>query len=126
MAKNPEEWLTQADYDFQTAEFMLSGQRYVYAVFMAHLAIEKILKGFYQKKFQTIPPRTHNLTYFLEKTKLEPPEDLGKFVAKLDQASVATRYPEEFAKLQNIYTEIVVKEMLAKTQEVLEWLKKKF
>ena len=126
MAQNPQEWLTQADYDFQTAEAMFSAQRYIYTIFMAHLAIEKALKGIYQKKYQSTPPKTHNLTYFIDKNALDLPPDLGEFIAKLDQASVATRYPEELIKLQKIYTEDVVKKMLTKTREVLEWLRKKF
>ena len=46
----PEEWLIQADYDIDTAEYMLRGARNVYAVFMYHLALEKALKGLYQKR----------------------------------------------------------------------------
>lgn len=50
MPKEPDEWLRQAEYDMETAEFMLNGGRYFYAVFMCHLAIEKALKGLYQKR----------------------------------------------------------------------------
>ena len=32
MDKHPEEWLRQADYDMETAEFMFSGERYFYKV----------------------------------------------------------------------------------------------
>ena len=126
MTKDPQEWLTQADYDFQTAEFMFSGGRHVYAVFMAHLSIEKALKGIYQKKFSSIPPRTHNLIYFVNKIEAVPPEHIKKFLAELNQASIATRYPEELAKLQGIYTEDVVKDILAQTKETLKWVKKTF
>ena len=126
MAKDPQEWLTQADYDFQTAEFMFSGGRYVYTVFMVHLSIEKALKGIYQKKFNTIPPRTHSLIYFVNKTEIIPTEHIGKFLVMLDQASVATRYPEDFIKLQSVYTQDVAKEILSQTKETLEWVKKTF
>lgn len=124
MAHSPQEWLNQADYDFQTAEYMLSGGRHAYAVFMAHLAIEKALKGVYQKKFNAIPPRTHSLIYFVNKTELSPPVGIGKFLVKLDQASVATRYPEDLVKLQNAYTQEVVKEILAQTKDTIAWVKK--
>ena len=50
MAKTPEEWLKQADYDYETAEAMFKTGRYIYAIFMCHLAIEKTLKGLYMKK----------------------------------------------------------------------------
>lgn len=34
VGKKQDEWLKQADYDMDTAEFMFSGERYFYAVFM--------------------------------------------------------------------------------------------
>jgi len=45
MRDKPQEWLKQADYDMDTAEFMFAGGRYFYAVFMCHLSIEKASKG---------------------------------------------------------------------------------
>ncbi len=126
MPGNPQEWLTQADYDFQTAEYMFQGARYVYAVFMAHLSIEKALKGIYQKRLNAIPPKTHNLTYLTTETKSQPPEHIDKFLIWLDQASVATRYPEELMKLQNVYTQEVVREILVQTKEALQWAKMTF
>ena len=53
MSKDPQEWQRQADYDMDTAEYMYAGGRYVYAVFMCHLAVEKTLKGIYQKNTKT-------------------------------------------------------------------------
>ena len=126
MTKNSQEWLVQAEYDFQTAEYMTAGGRHVYAVFMAHLAVEKALKGVYQKKFNAIPPRTHNLIYFENKIELTLPENIRKFLVKLNQASVATRYPEDLVKLQGAYTADVVKDILIQTKETLEWAKKTF
>ena len=118
--------ITQSDYDYQTAEYMFKGGRYVYTVFMAHLAIEKALKGLFQKKFTAIPPRTHSLIYFVNKTQTSPPETVGKFLVKLDQASIATRYPEDLMKLQSVYTQAVAKEILTQTKEALSWARKMF
>ena len=66
MAKGPEEWFKQAEYDIKTAEAMFAARRYVYVVFMCHLSIEKALKGLYQKRLGTIPPKVHNLLYLIE------------------------------------------------------------
>jgi len=57
MAKDPEEWFRQADYDLETAEYMFAGGRYFYSVFMCHLGIEKGLKGLYQERSKETPPR---------------------------------------------------------------------
>jgi HEPN domain-containing protein len=50
--KQSEEWFKQADYDLETAETLLKTGRYIYAVFMCHLSIEKALKGLYAQKFE--------------------------------------------------------------------------
>ncbi|MBI4377822.1 MAG: HEPN domain-containing protein [Nitrospinae bacterium] len=45
MKKETENWLQMVEYDIKTAECMLETGRYVYVVFMCHLAIEKMLKA---------------------------------------------------------------------------------
>ncbi|MFH1943034.1 MAG: HEPN domain-containing protein [bacterium] len=126
MPRNPEEWLKQAEYDLGTAEFMFTGGRYFYSVFMAHLSIEKALKGLYQKELNEIPPKTHNLITILNSVGLKPPDEMGKFLIKINQASVVTRYPEDLSLLQKNYTKPVVKEILDKAKDSLEWIKKMF
>jgi HEPN domain-containing protein len=120
------EWLMQADYDMETAEFMHGGGRYFYSVFMCHLAIEKALKGLYQYKLNQIPPKTHNLVYLLESLKLRPDEKTGIFMIKLTEANIATRYPEDLARLQKNYTAAVCAEIILHTRETLQWIKKQF
>ncbi|NSW92715.1 MAG: HEPN domain-containing protein, partial [Firmicutes bacterium] len=44
------EWMKQAEYDLDTAKYMISGGRYFYAVFMCHMCLEKALKALYQEK----------------------------------------------------------------------------
>ena len=124
MAQPPDEWLKQADYDMDTADYMFQGGRYFYAAFMFHLAIEKALKGIYRKKLSQEPPRVHNLIYLLNKIGIKPPEPIGRFIVKLNEASVATRYPEEIGKLQKDFTQGIVKDILSKGRETLEWIRK--
>ncbi len=56
--KLSEEWLKQAKYDYKTAEAMYESKRYIYAVFMCHLCIEKALKGIYARVINENPPKT--------------------------------------------------------------------
>ena len=123
MPRDFEEWLKQADYDLDTADFMFKGKRYIYAVFMCHLSIEKALKGLYQERLNKIPPKTHNLIYLAKKVNIEVPEDIGRFIVKLNQASILTRCPEDLTLLKSEYTQSIVKEILSKTKEVLTWIK---
>jgi HEPN domain-containing protein len=94
--------------------------------FLCHLSIEKALKGLYHKKLDEIPPKTHNLVYLMNKVGFKPPEEIGRFLVKLNQASIITRYPEDLAMLQREYTQTIVKEMLSKTRGTLEWIKTVF
>ncbi|OHB66907.1 MAG: DNA-binding protein [Planctomycetes bacterium RBG_13_62_9] len=126
MDKRTLEWLKQADYDMDTAEFMTRGGRYFYAVFMCHLAIEKALKGLYQHTLQEAPPKTHNLIYLLNKIGLRADADKSKVIAILNEANITTRYPDDIDKLQSKYTQEIASRILAGTKEILEWIKKQF
>lgn len=126
MDKKTLEWLKQAEYDLDTAKCMFDAGRYFYTVFMCHLSIEKALKGLYQERLQEVPPKVHNLVYLLNKTGVRPVETLGKFLIRLNEASVITRYPDELEKLQKDFTKEVVKDMLSKSMEALLWIKTQF
>ena len=120
------EWLKQADYDMETAEFMAKGGRNFYAVFMCHLAVEKALKGLYQQKLQETPPKTHNLVYLMNKSVLRPDRDRARVIATLSEANIATRYPDDIDKLRSNYNGGITTKILAQTKDVLEWIKSQF
>lgn len=124
--KTSEEWIKQADYDMDTAGVMFAGKKYFYAVFMSHLAIEKALKGLYATKLKRVPPKTHNLLYFVESIRLvELSEEMYDFVFTLNRVSVPTRYPEDLDKLLKEYNQEKAKETIEKSKELLKWLKEK-
>ena len=120
-----DEWFKQADYDMDTAEFMFSGERYFYSVFICHLSVEKALKGLYIRKFKDAPPKTHNLLYLLEFIDLDLPEDMYDFVFTLNRVSVLTRYPDNLQKMLEDYNREKTNEILGKSKELLRWLKEK-
>ena len=127
MEKPPhEEWLKQADYDMDSAEYMRAGGRNFYAVFLCHLSIEKALKGLYQAKLAQIPPRTHNLAWLLREIGIQPPSEKRDFLVRLNESSVATRYPEELAVIEASYTRQLTRDILRNGKELLQWIKTQF
>ncbi|MFQ5962868.1 MAG: HEPN domain-containing protein [Candidatus Scalinduaceae bacterium] len=124
MAKKPEEWLSQADYDMDTAEYMLKAERYFYAVFLCHLSIEKALKGLYQKKFNAIPLNTNNLPYLIEKVHLKLPEEFSDTISALNKMRIFPYYPDDLQKMLKDYDKEKTKVIFEKGKEVLKWLKK--
>jgi HEPN domain-containing protein len=88
-------WLATAAYDLDTAQAMLKSHRYLYVVFMCHLAIEKTLKAIHTETRSRMPPRTHDLVYLVRELALTPPRVHLDFVGIMNNASVPTRYPED-------------------------------
>lgn len=123
MDKKTKQWMKQSDYDMDTASYMFDGGRYFYAVFMCHLSLEKALKGFYYETLKEAPPKTHNLISLINKIGITLPEEKGKFVVRINSASIVTRYPEDLDEIKKQYTKPVVKDMINKGKEVIAWIK---
>jgi len=73
---------------------------------MCHRVIEKILKGYYVKIFNEVPPYTHSLEFLSRKSGLQ--EQLSKeqlaFIDTLDPLNIKTRCPDYKEKLLKILT----------------------
>jgi HEPN domain-containing protein len=118
------EWLSQSEYDLGTAQAMLDSRRYIYAVFMCHLAVEKALKALIVKRTGNAPPRTHNLVHLVGLAHPDLAHDEVKFLTRLGSAGVSTRYPEELSQALRDYPPAVVQEYVGKAREIVECLKK--
>ena len=125
MEPRTEEWLRQADYDMETADYMWAGGRYLYAVFMCHLSIEKALKGLFYERQRQFPPKSHNFVLLMSGIGIQPPDELGRYIVRLSEASIPTRYPEDLARVQKEFGAEVVAGILAKGKEVVAWIKSK-
>jgi HEPN domain-containing protein len=123
-AKDETEWFFQADYDMGTAEANFKAERYIYAIFMCHLSIEKAMKSLYYKKYQKEPPKTHSLTFLVDTIDLEIPPELYPFIMMLTTVSVPARYPEQLREMQKVYDRKKTQGFLGQSKEVLEWLRK--
>jgi HEPN domain-containing protein len=123
MKREVKNWLESAQYDLETAEQMLNTGRYIYTIFMCHLAVEKILKAKVGEVTGKIPPKTHNLRYLVKLSGLEPPEEIFIFLSELSDVSIPTRYPEDFSNLRNSYDKEAAKNYLQKTEKAFKWIK---
>lgn len=66
MPQSAREWLKQSDNDIRAADIMFQNRQNMYAIFMAHLSIEKSLKGLYVLRLDKEAPRIHNLICWLK------------------------------------------------------------
>jgi hypothetical protein len=54
---------------------------------------------------------------------IQPPDDLGRYIVRLSEASIPTWYPEDLARVQKEFGAEVVAGILAKGKEVVAWIK---
>jgi HEPN domain-containing protein len=118
-----EEWFKQADYDLDTAQTMLDSRRYHYAIFMAHLAVEKSLKGRISRSGQVHPPKTHDLHYLCSLLKIPVPEAHQEFIDGLNDLSVPIRYPENLESLLSQFGPEQCGQVLTAARSFVQWIK---
>ena len=123
MKKETKNWLDMVDYDLATTQQMFKTGRYVYVIFMCHLAIEKVLKAIACEEVDKVPPKTHDLIYLVNLVKIKLSGDLLDFIGIINNAGVVTRYPEDLSELVHSYPEEIAKKYLDRTLEVIECIK---
>ena len=90
-----ERWLRQAERDLDDARYVLTGERYSLACFLAQQCVEKAVKAFlYARGAQAV--WGHSVADLCrEASGLDPDfQRLGKEVAYLDRYYLPTRYPD--------------------------------
>lgn len=122
--KDTENWISLAEYDLETARHMLETGRYLYVIFMCHIALEKMLKAHVTEVEHTMPAKSHNLLYLLKKAKLDMPLKYFDFINMINTASIPTRYPEDLQTALKNYPEPVARDYLRQTEGIISWLKK--
>ncbi len=123
MKKATANWLQSMEYDLKTASTLLKDRKYIYVIFMCHLAIEKALKAVLSEMFKELPPYTHNLNRLIELGNIKLPHKHQDFINKINLQSVPTRYPEDFKKLSKEFDKKIAELYLKQTRGVIRWLK---
>jgi len=127
MIDNITYWIELSDYDIKTAEAMLHSERYLYVGFMAHQAIEKILKAYFVKMKSKTPPFSHSLSFLAKQSDIYQnfSEKQRNFVDLLEPMNIESRYPTHKEQLMKSLTKKRCVEILENAQELLEWIKMK-
>ena len=123
MKKATLNWLQSSEYDIKTAATLLKNKRYLYVIFMCHLALEKNLKAVLTEMFKELPPYTHNLNRLLKLGDIVLPDDLQTFVNRINLQSVPTRYPDDFTKLSKEFDKKITDDYVKQTKRTIKWLR---
>ena len=120
-------WIDLADRDIITADYLSKGGHNLYAGYMCHQAVEKILKGYFTKLKEDTPPFIHNLIDLAQITELFDlmSERQKDFIRTLNPLNIEARYPEYKRKVEQMLTNEVTQTILTNTKELLQWTKQK-
>ena len=94
-----EQWASASRYDIQTAKAMLETGRSLYVTFMCQQAVDKLSKAIFVLRKAELPPRTHNLLYFVDVLNFNLNEENKKVLAELNQFYLGSRYPGQMQQL---------------------------
>ena len=120
--KPVDEWLRQAGRDLRAAEHLLDGGFFPHATVIAHLAVEKALKGLYRAQFDRNPPVTHNLQYLAERTALTVPADLREALDLLSGESILRLYPDRLFDDDATFDRDHARERVSAAHALLNWI----
>lgn len=120
-------WIDLSDYDFETAEVMLSSRRYLYVGFMCHQSVEKILKAYFYSIYDEPSPYSHNLSFLPDKSGLYEliPENFKEFINLLEPLNIEASYPTHKKQLLKSLTKNRCEGILTNTKELQTWVKER-
>ncbi|HHT9126647.1 MAG TPA: HEPN domain-containing protein [Candidatus Brocadiia bacterium] len=116
-------WLEGAEYDFGVADAMFQTGKYPYALFIGHLALEKLLKALVVKNTRSHAPITHSLPFLAEKTRLLITEPILIKLREFMEFHFEARYPRQEMIFYTKCTKDYTTEKLNEIKEVYKWLK---
>ena len=120
-------WVGLSDYDIKTAEAMLQSKRYLYVGFMAHQAIEKILKAYFVNVKRETAPFSHSLSFLAKESDIYKnfSDKQRDFIDLLEPMNIEARYPTDKEQLMKSLTEERCVEIFSCAQELQRWIAQK-
>jgi len=87
-------WIETSDDDFETMMAMFETKRFNWSLFVGHLMIEKLLKAYYVKSKQDIPPFIHNLLRLAELAEMGMTDEQKVFFVTVTAFNINARYDD--------------------------------
>ena len=115
--------MSSAAHDLPVAESLFGKGHYSWCLFIGHLLLEKLLKAFYVRDNEKIPPRTHDLVKLANAITLEFDEVQLQFLNKVNDFNIEARYPDDKLAFYKTCTREFTETNLHEIKEMYKWLK---
>jgi HEPN domain-containing protein len=119
-------WKTTAARDWKRVNLLFKNRDYVFALFCAHLTLEKLIKGHWVKNNEgNFPPKIHNLVRLAEHISLKFSEEETDFLRQMNTFQLEGRYPDYQQALNKTYKAAATKKIVEKSNQIRKCLLKK-
>ena len=112
-------WRDGAEEALGAARDLAEKHRWGFCLFLAHLALEKLLKAHVCEQTRDLAPRTHNLVRLAELAGLILNPEQVKLLARMNELQREGRYPNPLLPPPDAGTAL---EGLCGTEEMFQWL----
>ncbi|MDD5091296.1 MAG: HEPN domain-containing protein [Candidatus Wallbacteria bacterium] len=115
-------WVEASEDNAGSMENLFNAGEYVWALFVGHLAVEKLLKAIYAAGGETEIPRSHDLLKLAVKCGLSPTESQRETLAMITLFNIEARYNDFKREFRKKCTRDFAMEALEKIREIRRWL----
>lgn len=123
--KTVQYWREGADYDLGVAKALYEKGKYPYALFIGHLALEKLLKACVVRLTAEHAPFTHSLPLLARRLGISIPKTMLNKLARFMEFHIEARYPDDQRKFYKKCTKAFAQKKLREMKEVYSWFNNK-
>ena len=116
-------WLESSDDNFRSMQNMFRAGEYLWALFLGHLVLEKLLKALHAKTKGRDIPRTHDLLRLSILCGLEPTEHQKDALQLITLFNIESRYEDYKRDFARKCTREFAESNMALIKEMQQWLK---
>lgn len=118
-------WSDSSAEDAKTMRHLLDHGDHTWALFLGHICLEKALKARFVERTREDPPRTHDLVRIAEASGLSLDEESMDFLDTATTFNIRARYDDYKREFASRCTREYTESMVARIEEIREWILKK-
>lgn len=115
-------WQESAREDLEIADELFRVGKYAHCLFFCHLAVEKMLKAVFTKKFDDAPPIMHHLGKLWKRTDVPMGPATDEVLSEISTFNVEARYDIFKQQLYKKATKDYAGKFFELTKELVVWL----
>lgn len=123
--ENIEYWINLAEKDITTAKNLYITKDYHWCLYIAHIALEKMLKAYFVFKEKKLPPKTHDLIKLSQNSGIVLEQNKIILYHKINEFNIEARYPDKKLSFFKIANKEFTLKYLSIIKEEMSWIKSK-